>query len=84
MSVFISFMSVLAPVTYICVLFLRWFALEFIYNAPQDMWSGCPTTLLVTTALLAVATVIAKKCARSLTVLLKKLKRKIMFQLTKK
>ncbi|MBP5569293.1 MAG: hypothetical protein J6X54_08750 [Treponema sp.] len=74
MSVFISFMSVLAPVTYICVLFLRWFALEFIYNAPQDMWSGCPTTLLVTTALLAVATVIAKKMCSFFDRLIKKIK----------
>ena len=74
MSVFISFMSVLAPVTYICVLFLRWFALEFIYNAPQDMWSGCPTTLLVTTALLVVATVIAKKMCSFFDRLIKKIK----------
>lgn len=74
MSVFISFMSVLAPVTYICVMFLRWFALEFIYNAPQDMWSGCSTTLLVTTALLAVATLIAKKMCSFFDRLIKKIK----------
>ncbi|MCQ2576825.1 MAG: methyl-accepting chemotaxis protein, partial [Treponema sp.] len=59
MSVFLSFVAVMWPVTYISVLLLRWFALEFIYNDPGVMWSGCAMTLIVGTVLLAIVTVVA-------------------------
>jgi len=59
MSVLLSFIAVLYSVTYACVLFLRWFALEFIYNEPEVMWSGCLLNLIVATLLLLITTVLA-------------------------
>lgn len=59
MSVLLSFIAVLYSVTYACVLFLRWFALEFIYNEPEVMWSGVALNLIVATLLLLITTGIA-------------------------
>ncbi len=57
MSLFAGFISVFVSSTYLGVLFLRWFALEFIYNDPGVMWSGSFVTIAVTTVLLLVVSV---------------------------
>lgn len=74
MSVFLSYISILWPVTYIGVLLLRYFALEFIYNNPGVMWSGCATTLIVGTVLLIVVTIIAWLITNPFDKIIKKIK----------
>lgn len=58
MSIFISFISITFLVTYICVILLRWFALEFIYSNPSVMWSGIGLNLGVATLLLVIMAII--------------------------
>ncbi len=55
MTVFATFGIVLFVVTYISVLMLRWFALEFIYNDVAVMWSGAMPNMVVATLLLLIA-----------------------------
>lgn len=74
MSVFLSYILILWPVTYIGVLLLRYFALEFIYNDPGVMWSGCATTLIVGTALLVIVTLIAWLITKPFDRIIKKIK----------
>lgn len=74
MSVFLVYLSILVPVTYINVLFLRWFALKFIYDNPAVMWSGCGMTLIVGTVLLLVVALIAKLITKPFDDIIKKIK----------
>lgn len=74
MSVFLVYCSLLIPITYINVLLLRWFALEFIYDNPAVMWSGCGMTLIVGTVLLCIVTIIAWFITKPFDNLIKKIK----------
>lgn len=74
MSVFLVYCSLLVPITYINVLLLRWFALEFIYDNPEVMWSGCGMTLIVGTVLLCVVTLIAWFITKPFDQIIKKIK----------
>ena len=74
MSVYGTFIGILAPVTYICVLFLRWFALEFIYNEPQSMWSGSFLTIAVATILIVLLSIIAFFISRPFDNLVRKIR----------
>ena len=55
MTVFATFVIVLFVVTYVSVLMLRWFALEFIYNDVAAMWGGALPNILVAALLLLIA-----------------------------
>lgn len=58
MSIGAIFSIILTSVTYVYVLFLRYFALKFIYNDPAVMWSGSFVTIAVTAVLLVLVNVI--------------------------
>lgn len=64
MTVFLTFAIVLFSVTYVSVIVLRWFALEFIYNEVEVMWSGMPPNLMIATLLLVFAVLIGYYFAR--------------------
>ena len=64
MTVFVTFVSVLLAVTYGSVLTLRWFALEFIYNAADEMWGGTLPNIMVASLLLLIAVAIGYFIAR--------------------
>ncbi len=74
MSVLLSFITVLYSVTYACVLFLRWFALEFIYNETNVMWSGVWLNIGVATLLLIITTAVAVGFAKPFDKVIKDIK----------
>ena len=60
MTVFLSYAILLSIVTELSVLFLRFFALEFIYNTPEEMFiGGFIPNMAVSVFLLAVVLIIA-------------------------
>ena len=74
MTVFATFFIVLFAVTYISVLMLRWFALEFIYNDVAAMWGGMFLNIMVATLLLFVAVAIGYFIAKPFDRIMKVLK----------
>jgi methyl-accepting chemotaxis protein len=51
-------------VTFVGVLYLRWFALEFLYRDTHDYWSGIASTLLSSAFLLAIVSVLIARRLR--------------------
>ena len=74
MTVFATFFIVLFAVTYVSVLMLRWFALEFIYNDVAAMWGGTFLNIMVATLLLFVAVGIGYFIAKPFDKIIKQLK----------
>lgn len=74
MTVFATFTIVLLTVTYVSVLMLRWFALEFIYNDVAVMWGGALPNILVATLLLLIAVIIGYFIAKPFDQVLKTIK----------
>ncbi len=73
MTVFATFTIVLLLVTYVSVLTLRWFALEFIYNDVAAMWGGTLPNIMVASLLLFVAVAIGYFVARPFDQIVKKI-----------
>ena len=60
MTVFLSYTILLSVVTLTSVLFLRFFALDFIYNTPEEMFiGGFAINMIVSVFLLVIALTIA-------------------------
>ena len=74
MTVFATFVIVLFAVTYASVLMLRWFALEFIYDEIEVMWSGTLPNIMVASLLLFVAVAIGYFIAKPFDQIIKKIK----------
>ena len=74
MTVFATFFIVLFAVTYVSVLMLRWFALEFIYNDVAAMWGGMFLNIMVATLLLFVAVAIGYFIAKPFDKIIRQLK----------
>ena len=74
MTVFATFVVVLFAVTYLSVLMLRWFALEFIYNDVAAMWGGTLPNILVASLLLFIAVAIGYFIAKPFDQIIKNLK----------
>ena len=73
MSIFAIFTIVLFSVTYVSVLTLRWFALEFIYNDIAAMWGGMLPNILVASLLLFIAVTIGYFVAKPFDQIVKKI-----------
>ena len=73
MSIFAIFTIVLFAVTYVSVLMLRWFALEFIYNDIAVMWGGTLPNILVASLLLFIAVAIGYFVAKPFDQIVKKI-----------
>ncbi|MBR5402267.1 MAG: hypothetical protein IK102_10730 [Treponema sp.] len=75
MTVFLSYAILLSIVTEVSVLFLRFFALDFIYNTPEEMFiGGFAINMIVSVVLLLVALIIAWFICRPFDKTLKKIK----------
>ncbi|MBR4789703.1 MAG: HAMP domain-containing protein [Treponema sp.] len=75
MTVFLSYAILLSIVTEISVLFLRFFALAFIYNTPEEMFiGGFAINMAVSVVLLVVVLIIAWFFCRPFDQTLKKIK----------
>ena len=75
MTVFLSYAILLSVVTEISVLFLRYFALEFIYNSPEEMFiAGFVPNMTVSVFLLVVVLIIAWFICRPFDKILKNIK----------
>ena len=75
MTVFLSYAILLSVVTVVSVLFLRFFALDFIYNSPEEMFiGGFAINMIVTVFLLLIALIIAWFYCRPFDKTLKKIK----------
>ena len=75
MTVFLSYAILLSLVTLTSVLFLRYFALAFIYNTPQEMFiGGFAINMIVSVFLLVVVLIIAWFFCRPFDKTLKKIK----------
>lgn len=74
MTVFATFVIVLFAVTYASVLMLRWFALEFIYDEIEVMWSGTLPNIMVASLLLFVAVAIGYFIAKPFDQIIRKIK----------
>ena len=75
MTVFISYAILLSLVTLTSVLFLRFFALDFIYNSPEEMFiGGFAINMIVSVFLLVVVLIIAWFFCRPFDKTLKRIK----------
>ena len=75
MTVFLSYAILLSIVTEVSVLFLRFFALDFIYNTPEEMFiGGFAINMIVSVFLLVIALIIAWFFCRPFDQTLKKIK----------
>ena len=75
MTVFLSYAVLLSVATEISVLFLRFFALDFIYNSPEEMFiGGFAINMIVSVFLLVIALVIAWFICRPFDQTLKRIK----------
>ena len=75
MTVFLSYAVLLSVATEISVLFLRFFALDFIYNSPEEMFiGGFAINIIVSVFLLVIALIIAWFICRPFDQTLKKIK----------
>ncbi len=75
MSVFLSYAVLLSVVTEISVLFLRFFALDFIYNSPEEMFiGGFASNMLISIILLAIVLFIAWFFCRPFDKIIKRIK----------
>ena len=75
MTVFLSYAILLSVVTLTSVLFLRFFALAFIYNTPEEMFiGGFAINMAVSVVLLVVVLIIAWFFCRPFDQTLKKIK----------
>ena len=75
MTVFLSYAILLSIATEVSVLFLRFFALDFIYNTPEEMFiGGFAINMAVSVFLLVVVLIIAWFFCRPFDQILKKIK----------
>ena len=75
MTVFLSYTILLSVVTLTSVLFLRFFALDFIYNSPEEMFiGGFAINMIVSVFLLVIALTIAWFFCRPFDKTIKKIK----------
>ena len=75
MTVFLSYTILLSVVTLTSVLFLRFFALDFIYNSPEEMFiGGFAINMIVSVFLLIIALTIAWFFCRPFDKTIKKIK----------
>ena len=75
MTVFLSYAILLSIVTEVSVLFLRFFALDFIYNTPEEMFiGGFAINMIVSVFLLVIALIIAWFFCRPFDQTLRKIK----------
>ena len=75
MTVFLSYALLLSIVTEVSVLFLRFFALDFIYNSPEEMFiGGFGINMAVSIVLLLVVLIIAWFFCKPFDQILKKIK----------
>ncbi len=74
MSVFITFTAIMWFITYFGITALRWFALEFIYDEMNVMWSGVAFNIEIGSLLLLVASIVGFFFAKPFDKVLSKLK----------
>ncbi len=76
MSIFLSFFLLFTPITFMAVIFLRWFALTFIWDDVASMWigGGLVVCLLVGALIVIVINILAYFISRPFDTTLKKIK----------
>jgi hypothetical protein len=51
MAVFGRYLSLFIPVVYLCVFFLRYFSLEFVYDDTATLWTRMDQTAILATVM---------------------------------
>ncbi|NLM00742.1 MAG: hypothetical protein GX220_04740 [Treponema sp.] len=74
MSSFRKYIAVFIPNVIIAVLFLRWYAMQFLYRTLEDYMPGLPTTMGATIIIAIITIIIVRKITFPFDKLLKKVK----------